>query len=174
MKNLQKIADDIPPLITKRIILFTGDRRAKKLSKYVMSIVDSADVVVHGGAIGFDTLVNNYAKSKNKQIMVFRPDYNKYDGKIAPLKRNLEMIKISTMCLAAIQDSDGDNDDKETCKDRGTSYTANNALKAGLPVIVVDHRFEMGGIPLTKQLNQEPGAPSIGLTWIEDKLKGRQ
>lgn len=56
-------------------------------------------IVVHGGAEGFDTQVSRVAKKFCLQEEVIRPDYNKY-GKVAPLKRNEEIIKTANVVFA--------------------------------------------------------------------------
>jgi hypothetical protein len=47
--------------------------------------------IIHGGAMGADTLAGEWAKSRNIPQIVFRPDWNKYGRAAGPL-RNQRMI----------------------------------------------------------------------------------
>lgn len=49
-------------------------------------------VWVHGGAIGFDTQIERYARAHNIPTDVIKPEYGKYSAKIAPIFRNMEIV----------------------------------------------------------------------------------
>lgn len=50
-------------------------------------------VWVHGGAIGFDTQVDKYAKAHGlPEPEVIRPEYKKYDPMVAPIMRNYVIV----------------------------------------------------------------------------------
>lgn len=55
--------------------------------------IDSIDEIVSGGAIGVDSLAAELAKIHDIKLKVFRPEYDKYPGKIAPLKRNEQIME---------------------------------------------------------------------------------
>src|SRR5271169_6633050 len=66
--------------------------------------------IVHGGAIGADSLAERWANENNIDTIVFRPDYknqemiqkygNKVWSKIAPLERNKDIALNGTHLLA--------------------------------------------------------------------------
>ena len=63
--------------------------------------------VIHGGAIGFDTQVHRVIKRlKSKKFgydikeITLEPDYSKGNPKVAPLKRNDEIVKQCDIVLA--------------------------------------------------------------------------
>jgi len=79
---------------------------------------------VHGGASGFDTQVHLYAKEHSIDVLVIRPNYKEFPGKIAPLKRNETIVETCDVIYACY---DGRNRG-------GTLYTINYARKIGKPV----------------------------------------
>lgn len=80
--------------------------------------------IVSGGARGVDTCAREYAQIHGIRLTEFLPDYNRY-GRIAPLKRNLEIIAYAELVLAFW---DG--------KSRGTKYVIDNCKKQGIPIKV--------------------------------------
>ena len=70
--------------------------------------------IVSGGARGIDACAKEYAQKNKIKITEFLPEYDKY-GKVAPLKRNLQIIEYSDMVIAFW---DG--------KSRGTKYVIEN------------------------------------------------
>ena len=88
-------------------------------------IPEGTTAIVSGGAKGIDSIAEAYAKKNNLELIVFKPEYDKYPGKIAPLKRNDKIVEACDMLLAIW---DGES--------RGTLYTINKAKKMGKPVRV--------------------------------------
>jgi len=80
-------------------------------------------VIISGGAKGVDTLAEAYAKRHKLEFIVFKPEYDKYPGRIAPLKRNDQIVEACDMVLAIW---DGES--------RGTYYTIKKAREMGKPV----------------------------------------
>jgi len=78
---------------------------------------------VHGGASGFDTQVETFAKTNGIETEVIRPDY-KTHGKSAPLIRNHTILRNSELLVACY---DGR-------KSGGTFYTLNLARKMELSI----------------------------------------
>jgi hypothetical protein len=107
------------------IILFTGHRdkhcNSKDLEKY--RDFDPTALWIHGGAEGFDTQVENFAKQNNIETEIYYPDYAKY-GKYAPLERNLVMLKDCNLVVACF---DGR-------KSGGTYFTIRHGEEMGLRV----------------------------------------
>lgn len=56
-------------------------------------------IIVSGGAKGADTLGERWAKEKNKEILIFYPDWGKY-GKSAGFIRNKDIIENSDIVFA--------------------------------------------------------------------------
>jgi len=76
--------------------------------------------IVSGGARGVDSSARKYARDNGIEIVEFLPDYNRF-GRIAPLKRNLQIIEYSDIVLAFW---DGVS--------RGTKYVIDNCKKQGV------------------------------------------
>ena len=81
--------------------------------------------IISGGAKGVDTSARLYAQANGIKLTEFLPDYEKYPGKIAPLKRNILIIEAADLVLAFW---DG--------KSRGTKFVIDNCRKIGKRVIV--------------------------------------
>ena len=84
------------------------------------------DTIVSGGAIGVDTCAQEFAKKHGLKLIIYYPDYTKYGGKTAPLKRN-ELIVQECDCLLAFWDGTS----------KGTKYTIDYAQKLGKPIKIV-------------------------------------
>ena len=91
------------------------------LEKY---LPEDTTEIVSGGARGIDTCARNYALAHNIRLTEFLPDYEQF-GRIAPLKRNLQIIEYADIVLAFW---DG--------KSRGTKYVIDNCNKSGVEVRV--------------------------------------
>lgn len=78
--------------------------------------------ILHGGAIGVDTLAARYAKQHKLPQTVIKPDYTKA-GKYAPLLRNTELVKLAdkVICVYAA----------DRIRKGGTGDTYKKASKAG-------------------------------------------
>jgi aconitase A len=75
------------------------------------------DAIVSGGAIGADSLAEQYAKEHGIKMIVHRPNWIKY-GKTAGFVRNVDIVNDADMVIAFW---DG--------KSRGTRHTINTAKK---------------------------------------------
>lgn len=56
--------------------------------------------ILHGGAKGADQLAARYAEKHQIPCTVIRPDYNAHPPKVAPLKRNMELVKLADYTIA--------------------------------------------------------------------------
>lgn len=109
-------------------ISFTGhrDKLAKK-SDFEQVLKDFPDSIwIHGGAIGFDTQVEQFARRHGIKTVVIRPDYEKY-GKRAPLVRNDEIVKLGEVLIALY-------DGRQS---GGSFYTIKQARELGKEVRIV-------------------------------------
>ena len=81
--------------------------------------------IISGGARGVDTSARDYANANGIKLTEFLPDYEKYPGKIAPLKRNILIIEAADLVLAFW---DG--------KSRGTKFVIDKCHEMGKSLIV--------------------------------------
>ena len=58
------------------------------------------DELIHGGAIGVDTIGGKYCEQNNIVCEIYRPDYKRYHKKIAPKLRNIIMCDIAEEMIA--------------------------------------------------------------------------
>lgn len=93
----------------------------KNLGDYLPS---ETTEIVSGGAVGVDTSAAEYAIAHDIKLTKFLPDYKKF-GRVAPLKRNVEIIEYADMVLAFW---DG--------KSRGTKFVIDKCGELGVPVKV--------------------------------------
>lgn len=98
--------------------------RTLKIDNIGNYIPKNTTEIVSGGAKGVDTCAREYSIQNNIKLTEFLPDYKKY-GRIAPLKRNLQIIAYADLVLAFW---DG--------KSRGTAFVIDNCRKSGVPVEV--------------------------------------
>ena len=96
--------------------------KIKNLAKYLPSDVTE---LVSGGAMGVDSSAREYANQNCIPIREFYPDYARY-GKVAPLKRNLQIINYADIVLAFW---DG--------KSRGTKHVITNCQKLDVPIKII-------------------------------------
>ena len=81
--------------------LITGSRKfenyqaLKEAIEIVKNKHDKKVTLIIHGAKGTDTLVHRWAESNKIPTKVIRPDYKKYNGKIAPMIRNTDLAKFS-------------------------------------------------------------------------------
>lgn len=109
-------------------IAFTGHRNkitnTDELDRIAIDYPDS--IWLHGGAIGFDSQVNDFALLNNIQQIVIKPNYSRF-GKGAPLVRNKEIVSQADLLIACY---DGR-------KNGGTCFTINYAHKINIPIKLI-------------------------------------
>ena len=105
----------------KLCVAVIGSRGIKRadLSRYLPA---ETTMIVSGGAVGVDTLAEEYAKQRGLPIRIIRPDYERY-GRKAPLIRNREIVDCADLVVAFWDGSS-----------HGTAYTVNYAKARGVPV----------------------------------------
>ena len=89
---------------------------------------DYVTEVVSGGARGADTIGEHWAKSYERIIKKFVPDWNKH-GRSAGMIRNAEMAKYADMLVAFW---DGES--------KGTKHMIDIAIKSGIEVHVYRYK----------------------------------
>ena len=83
------------------------------------------DILISGGAIGTDSIAEEYAINNNIPIDQYKPDYKKY-GRGAPIVRNKKMVEL---CDFVIAFWDG--------KSRGTKSTIDYSKKLSKKTIII-------------------------------------
>ena len=101
------------------------------LEDFMSSIDDNGDyveAVISGGAMGTDQMAERFFKEREVEPTVIKPDYARYPGNLAPLKRNEEMVKLVDNNTACVCFWDGES--------RGTLHMLGLLVQAGYPVNV--------------------------------------
>ncbi len=79
-----------------KVVIVTGSRKWKSAKQIIAlkAALNEADpdMIVHGGALGADSVAHTWCKNNGKISKVYFPDYDKH-GKGAPLKRNIRMLE---------------------------------------------------------------------------------
>lgn len=88
-------------------------------------IPEGVDLIISGGAVGIDTLAEQYADAHGIAKLIIRPQYEKF-GRAASIKRNGEMVDL---CDAVLAVWDGVS--------RGTKYTLDYARKKGKVIVEI-------------------------------------
>ena len=109
-------------------LLITGSRQFTDYEALELAIETiekerraSVKLILHGGAKGADTLAERYAETQSIPTTILRPDYAKHFAKVAPLKRNEELVRMADAVLALYG---------EQGKRGGTYFTAQKAKAA--------------------------------------------
>ena len=117
-------------------LLITGSRKceatdAGRLAAAIMcaeiEIGRKTSLILHGGALGADSLADDHAKTWGIRTHVIIPNYGRWGGKAAPLVRNAELVHESEIVVAiyaAGRERQG-----------GTWDTVQKAIEAGRPVV---------------------------------------
>jgi hypothetical protein len=117
------------------VIGFTGHRdkraRPEQLAQIHRQYPDA--IWIHGGAPGFDTQVEEFPRQGlTRPNITLRPDYKRYEPRVAPLRRNEDIVHLSGLIVALY-------DGRET---GGTAFTVRYARSIGVPVIVLEPEEE--------------------------------
>src|SRR4051794_14046931 len=111
-------------------VLVTGSRKfknARVVAERLEQLPKENLVIVHGGAIGVDTFAEEWAEDNKINMEVYRPDYDKYHWRIAPLKRNDEMLDTKPDLVLAFWDG----------ASNGTKHTFTGARAREIPTEVI-------------------------------------
>lgn len=113
------------------VIAFSGHRDRVTLLHHLDTIIEefgSDALWVHGGADGFDSQVESFARKNLIETKIILPDYEKYGSPTAQFVRNHEIVNMAQMLVACY-------DGRKT---GGTRHAIIVAKKLGMPVILVD------------------------------------
>lgn len=106
-------------------IAFTG-HRDKIANPADLDGIPTSALWVHGGAVGFDSQVEQYAKEHGIRTQVIKPDYSRW-GMSAPLVRNRQIVNGADYLYACY-------DGREH---GGTIFTIRLARQLGIPVHII-------------------------------------
>jgi hypothetical protein len=108
-------------------IAFTGhrDRQANPSDLAMIAEKYPGSEWVHGGAKGFDTQVEQYARDNGIRTTVIRPDYVNHYVKLAPLVRDRQIVDKCDLLVALY-------DGRQT---GGTLYTIGYAKPEGKDIV---------------------------------------
>jgi len=109
-------------------VAIVGSRTPNKTFAEFASLVEACVKtdkieVVSGGAKGIDAFAEHLAELKGWPITIFRPDYSRYEGRVAPLVRNRQIAEYCDVMLAF-----------PSAESRGTHHVVNLARKLGKSV----------------------------------------
>ena len=90
---------------------------------YILGNLMQSKTWIHGGAIGFDSIIQSMIEHNNINHKIIKPDYEQY-GKKAPLIRNDEIVNLSDILYVYY----------EYTNKGGTYYTINKAKEKGIKV----------------------------------------
>ena len=76
------------------VIGFTGHRDGQARDDFLPTLLAAypGAVWVHGGAIGFDSQVAEFAAAHGIEQKILRPEYDRWGSKLAPIKRNQAIV----------------------------------------------------------------------------------
>lgn len=98
----------------------------EKLELIISKLEGEIEYISGGCSSGGDALISRYCKENGLKLTEYLPDYIKYSGKVAPIKRNDTIVENSTHLIAFY---DGAS--------RGTGYTLKVAEKKGIPIRII-------------------------------------
>lgn len=75
-------------------VVVTGSRKwtDEAAIRRPLAALPPKSVVIHGAAMGADSIAAALAKELGHEVIPFRPEYARYGRYVAPLKRNLKML----------------------------------------------------------------------------------
>jgi hypothetical protein len=86
---------------------------------------------LHGGAHGFDEQIEHVAQKHHIQTRIYKPDYQTYTSKNAPIVRNKQMLSVCDLVIACYNGR----------KTGGTHFVVTEARKTGKKIIILSaHR----------------------------------
>ena len=98
----------------------------EKLEYLIQNIKEDIQFVSGGAKSGGDALIKRYCQENNLPLIEFLPEYDKYPPKIAPIKRNQQIIDESNLMIAFWDNSS-----------RGTKSAIEMARKKGIKIKIV-------------------------------------
>lgn len=109
----------------KKVVAIIGSRSivTLNLDRYIDK--EYISKIVSGGANGVDTLAEKWARQHGIEVLIYKPQYEVYGGKYAPIQRDKDLVAASDIVIAFW---DG--------KSKGTKFTIDYARELGVPTVV--------------------------------------
>lgn len=107
-------------IVDKELIFSTLDFY---LSRFIKEGEDL--IIVHGNAKGVDSLCEQWAQENKIKTEIYLPEYDKFHPKLAPIKRNQQIVDASDYLIGI------------TTGSSGTASTIKMAEKKGIPIKIV-------------------------------------
>lgn len=100
------------------------------IEKHILQWEKDQDIIAHtivsGGAKGVDTLAKRFSDEHSRHFICYKPDYSKWPGKIAPIKRNSQIVATAEYLIAFPTDSS-----------KGTWDSVGKAQLKGIPTTII-------------------------------------
>jgi hypothetical protein len=128
----------------------------KLVLETLLGYENTITVIVSGGAKGADTLGERWAKEKNKETLIFYPDWGKY-GRSAGFIRNKDIIENSDIVFAFW---DG--------KSKGTKSSIDLTIKLNKELKIINYNMDLNKIAIEIREILEKRRQELELTFVED------
>lgn len=115
-------------------VIVAGSRNVNDQALVTHAIQESpfeVNKIIHGGAKGVDKCAGRHAILNSLSVQEVKPDYEKYSGKVAPIKRNEKMATMGEALIAVW----GKNEESNELSS-GTEHMIKTAVEHGLPVYI--------------------------------------
>ncbi|MCL2312304.1 MAG: DUF2493 domain-containing protein [Firmicutes bacterium] len=120
-----------------------GSRKFKDYALLETTLSDyNIDKIISGGALGADSLARTYAQKNNIELIELLPDYDTHN-KIAPILRNIEIIKQSDYVIAFWDGSS-----------KGTAHAIEVAKKEKKPIKIINFKTKRV-VKYTQKINRQ-------------------
>lgn len=113
------------PKSSKPIACICGSRSIKWVSFGLYLNPEDYGQILTGGANGVDVLAEKWARQHGIEVLIYKPQYEVYGGKYAPIQRDKDLVNASDIVIAFW---DG--------KSKGTKFTIDYARELGVPTVV--------------------------------------
>lgn len=111
--------------MSKKVVAIVGSRTITSLNLDFYINKNNIRQIVSGGANGVDSIAEKWARQHGIEVLIYKPQYEVYGGKYAPIQRDKELVNASDIVIAFW---DG--------KSKGTKFTIEYARELGVPTIV--------------------------------------
>jgi len=97
-----------------------------KLQFLISNLKEDIQFVSGGAKSGADNLIKRFCAEENYKLIEHLPDYEKYSGKVAPIKRNHLIVDDADLLIAF-----------HNQVSKGTAYTIKLAQKKEIPLRII-------------------------------------
>lgn len=111
--------------MSKKTVAIIGSRSIVSLNLDIYINERNIKQVISGGAKGIDCLAEKWARQHGIEVLIYKPQYEVYGGRYAPIQRDKDLVAASDIVIAFW---DG--------KSKGTKFTIDYARELGVPTVV--------------------------------------